>query len=143
MLSSRKRRSNRQAKPVGYDRACFGLTWWQVPASAVFTLPSVVFTHLNGVQFAARLPEPVPIGKSRPPAFSTAGRQDSPSLTTVAPGSIAALASFSTSRLRNPLTTVSRSRLGFRSAVVSTAATIGVFPSPPPPRLPPERPPPR
>src|SRR3954451_17907948 len=118
MLSSRKRRSNRQAKPVGYDRACFGLTWWYVPASAVFTLPSVVFTHLNGVQFAALLPAPVAIGRCEHPAFPTAGQQDRPSLTTVAPGSIAALASFSTSRLRKPLTTVRRSRLGLLSAVV-------------------------
>src|SRR3954447_7342134 len=143
MLSSRKRRSNRQARPVAYDRASFGLTWWYVPASAVFTLPSVVFTHLNGVQFAARLPEPVTIGKCRHPAFSTAGQQDSPSLTTVAPGSITALASFSTSRLRKPLTTLSRSRRGFLSAVVSTAATIGVLPAAPRPRSPPERSPPR
>src|SRR5689334_23828549 len=143
MLSSRKRRSKRQAKLVRYDRACLGLTWWYVPASAVLTLPSVVLTQRNGVQLAARLPEPVTIGKCWHPAFSTAGQQDSPSLTTVAPGSIAALASFSTSRLRKPLTTVSRSRLGLRSAVVSTAATNGVLPAAPRPRLPPERSPPR
>src|SRR5919107_6142435 len=36
-------------------------------------LPSVVFTHLNGAQPAARLPEPVTIGKWAQPAFSTAG----------------------------------------------------------------------
>src|SRR3954467_7938903 len=106
-------------------------------------LPRAVLTHRNGAQPAARLPEPVTIGRCEHPAFSTAGQQDSPSLTTVAPGSIAALASFSTSRLRNPLPTVSRSRLGFRSAVVSTAATIGVLPAAPRPRLPPERSPPR
>src|SRR4051794_7979739 len=143
MLSSWKRRLNRQAKLVRYDRACFGLTWWYVPASAVLTLPSVVSTQRNGVQPAARLPEPVTIGRCEHPAFSTAGQQDSPSLTTVLPGSIAALASLSTSRLRKPLTTVSLSRLGLRSAVVSTAATIGVFPAAPRPRLPPERSPPR
>ena len=106
-------------------------------------LPRVVLTHRNGAQFAARLPEPVTIGKCWHPAFSTAGQQDRPSLTTVAPGSIAALASFSTSRLRKPLTTVRRSRLGFRSAVVSTAATTGVLPAASRPRLPPGRSPPR
>src|SRR3954468_1097516 len=143
MLSSWKLRLKRWAKLVRYDWACFGLTWWWVPASAVLTLPSVVFTHRNGLQVAARLPEPVTIGRCEHPAFPTAGQQDGPSLTTVAPGSIAALASFSTSRLRKPSTTVSRSRLGLRSAVVSTAATMGVLPAAPRPRLPPERSPPR
>src|SRR5919205_1692449 len=94
-------------------------------------LPSVVLTHLNGVRLAARLPEPVTIGKWEQPAFSTAGQQDSPSLTTLVPGSIAALASLSTSRLRKPLTTRRRNRLGRRSGVVSTAATIGVLPAAP------------
>src|SRR3954449_9111753 len=102
-------------------------------------LPSAVLTQRNGVQLAAFLPEPVTIGRCEQPAFSTAGQQDSPSLTTVAPGSMAALASFSTSLFRKPLTTLSRSRLGFLSAVVSTAATIGVLPAAPRPRLPPER----
>src|SRR3954465_140187 len=106
-------------------------------------LPSVVFTRRNGLRVAARLPEPVTIGRCEHPAFSTAGQQDSPSLTIVLPGSLAALASFSTSRLRKPLTTVSRRRLGLRSAVVSTAATNGVLPAAPRPRLPPERSPPR
>src|SRR3954467_4220810 len=96
-------------------------------------LPRAVLTHRNGAQPAARLPAPVTIGRCEHPAFSTAGQQDSPSLTTVAPGSVAALASFSTSRLRNPLTTVSRRRLGRLSAVVSTAATIGVLPAAPDP----------
>jgi len=101
------------------------------------------FTPDSAVQLAARLPEPVTIGKCRHPASSTAGQQDSPSLTTVAPGSIAALASLSTSRLRNPSTTVSRRRLGRLSAVVSTAAMMGVLPAAPRPRSPPERSPPR
>ena len=52
-------------------------------------------------------------------------------------------ASRATSLLRKPLTTLSRSRLGLRSAVVSTAATIGVLPAAPRPRLPPGRSPPR
>src|ERR671928_165517 len=89
-------------------------------------LPSVVLTHRNGVQPAARLPDPVTIGRCAQPAFSTAGQQDSPSLTTVLPGSKSRLASFSTSFSRKPFTTLSRSLLGFPSAVVSTAAIIGV-----------------
>src|SRR3954453_15161796 len=106
-------------------------------------LPRQVFTHRNGAQLAARLPEPVAIGKWAQPAFSTAGQQDSPSLTTLLPAAKSRLASLSTSRLRKPLTTLSRSRLGFLSAVVSTAATIGVLPAAPRPRLPPWRSPPR
>src|ERR687884_980933 len=106
-------------------------------------LPSVVLTHRNGVQPAARLPEPVTIGKCRQPAFSTADRQDRPSLTTLLPGANSRLAIFSTSFLRKPLTTLSRSRFGLLSGVVSTAATIGVFPAAPRPRLPPDRSPPR
>src|SRR3954447_13676892 len=39
-------------------------------------LPSVVFTHRNGVQPAARLPAPVTIGKCWQPAFSTAGQHE-------------------------------------------------------------------
>src|SRR5919206_4139419 len=97
-------------------------------------LPSVVFTHRNGAQPAARLPEPVAIGKCSHPAFSTAGQQDRPSLITLVPAAKSRLASFSTSFLRKPLTTLSRSRFGLRSAVVSTAATIGVLPAAPRPR---------
>src|SRR3954447_20262814 len=97
----------------------------------------VVFTHRNGVQRAARLPEPVTIGRCVQPAFSTAGQQDRPSLTTVLPAARSRLASLSTSFLRKPLTTLSRSRLGRRSGVVSTAATTGVLPAAPRPRLPP------
>ena len=38
-------------------------------------LPSVVLTHVNGAQLAARLPEPVVIGKCLQPAASTAGQE--------------------------------------------------------------------
>src|SRR3954454_12492046 len=105
--------------------------------------PSVVLTHRNGAQPAARLPEPVTIGKCLQPAFSTAGQQGRPSLTTLLPGAKPRLAILSTSFLRKPFTTLSRSRLGLRSAVVSTAAPIGVLPATPRPRLPPGRSPPR
>src|SRR5690242_17629916 len=97
-------------------------------------LPRVVFTQRNGVQPAARLPEPVTIGECLQPAFSTAGQQESPLLTTVLPGSRSRLASFSTSLLRKPLTTLSRSRFSLLSGVVSTAATTGVLPAAPRPR---------
>src|SRR5215217_6915322 len=106
-------------------------------------LPRQVLTHLNGVQLAALLPAPVIIGKCVQPAFSTAGQHDRPSLTTLLPAARSRLASFSTSFLRKPLTTVSRSRRGLRSTVVSTAATTGVLPAAPRPRLPPGRSPPR
>src|SRR5215207_11756780 len=94
-------------------------------------LPKVVFTHRNGVQRAARLPEPVTIGRCEQPAFSTAGQQDRPSLTISLPGARWHLASLSISFLRKPLTTLSRSRLGRRSGVVSTAATKGCLPGTP------------
>src|SRR5688572_6386776 len=106
-------------------------------------LPSVVSTQRNGAQLAARLPEPVTIGRCAQPAPSTAGQQESPSLATLLPGAKSRWASFSTSFLREPLTTVSLSRRGLRSAVVSTAATTGVLPAAPRPRSPPERSPPR
>src|SRR5215212_2620010 len=98
-------------------------------------LPSVVFTHRNGVQRAARLPEPVTIGRCEQPAFSTAGQQDRPSLTISLPGARWHLASLSISFLRKPLTTFSRSRLGRRSGVVSTAATKGCLPAAPRPQI--------
>src|SRR3954466_10235538 len=106
-------------------------------------LPRQVFTHLNGVQFAALLPAPVAIGRCEQPAFSTAGQQDRPSLTTVVPAARSRLAILSTSFLRKPLTTLSRSRLRRRPGVVSPAARIGVLPAAPRPRLPPWRSPPR
>src|SRR6195952_1817809 len=105
--------------------------------------PRQVLTHRNGVQLAARLPDPVTMGTCEQPAFATAGQQDRPSLTTVVPAARSRLAILSTSFLRKPFTTLRRSRLGLRSAVVSTAATIGVFPAAPSPRLPPLRAPPR
>src|SRR5919107_5489386 len=100
-------------------------------------LPKQVLTHRNGVQLAALLPAPVTIGEWVQPAFATAGQQDSPSLTTVLPAARSRLATLSTSRLRKPLTTLSLSRRGLRSGVVSTAATTGVLPAAPRPRLPP------
>src|SRR4051812_50215555 len=106
-------------------------------------LPRQVLTHLNGAQLAARLPEPVAIGKCWQPAFSAAGEQDRPSLTTLLPAAKARSASRSNSFLRKPLTTLSRNRLGLRPAVVSAAATTGGLPAAPRPRWPAGGPPPR
>ena len=78
-------------------------------------------------------------GSGRSRLRSTAVQQDRPSVTTSLPAARSRLASVAISFLRKPLTTVSRSRLGLRSAVVSTAATNGVLPAAPRPRLPPER----
>src|SRR4028119_1285528 len=86
-------------------------------------LPRQVLTHLNDAQRAACRPEPVRIGRCSQPAFSTAGQQDRPSLTTVLPGARSRLAILSTSLLRQPLTTLSRSRRGLRSGGGPTATT--------------------
>ncbi len=75
-------------------------------------LPRQVFTHRNGAGVAARLPEPAAIGKWAQPAFSTAGQQDSPSMATVLPAAKSRSAGLSTSFLRKPFTTLSRSRFG-------------------------------
>ena len=98
--------------------------------------------RVKGTHLAACGPLPVTIGKWVQPACSTAVQQLKPSLTTLLPAAKSRLASTSISFLRKPLTTVRRSRLGLRSAVVSTAATNGVVPAAPRPRLPPERAPP-
>src|SRR3712207_4307321 len=108
---------------------------------AALTLPSVVLTHLNDASFAVCLPEPVTRGSCAQPVRVTAVQQDRPSLTTVAPEARCCRANLSTSRLRKPLIGSSLSFLGRRSAVVSTAATNGVLPAAPRPRLPLRSPP--
>src|SRR5687768_4261957 len=102
-------------------------------------LPRAVLTQVKGTHLAACGPLPVTIGKCVQPAAVTALQHDRPSLTTLLPAANWHLASVSISRLRKPLTTVRRSRLGLRSGVVSTAATNGVLPAAPRPRLPPGR----
>jgi len=73
----------------------------------------------------------------------TVRQQDKPSLTTLVPAAKLDWASLAISALRKPLTTCSFRRFGWRSRLVSTAATNGVLPAAPRPRLPPERSPPR
>lgn len=112
---------------------------------------------------AAFGPEPVFIGKWSQPAAVTTRQQRNPSLTTLLPAARSRLARVAISFFLKPLTIdgkavdpvrqepvsagwpvgVSLSRLGLRSAVVSTAATNGVLPAAPRPRLPPGRCPPR
>ena len=89
---------------------------------------------VKGTHLAAFGPEPVTMGKWSQPASLTAVQQDRPSVTTLLPAARSRLASVAISFLRKPLTTVSLSRLGLRSAVVSTAATNGVLPAAPRPR---------
>src|SRR3954453_14127246 len=106
-------------------------------------LPSAVLTQVNGTHLAACGPLPAVIGKCVQPACSTAVQQDRPSVTTLLPAAKSRLASISISFLRKPWTTVSLSPLGLRPAVVWTAATNGVLPAAPRPRLPPGGCPPR
>src|SRR3954454_17707815 len=66
-----------------------------------------------------------------------------PSLTTVQPGSRLRLANAEIDLLQKLVTRRSFKRTGLPSGVVSTAATNGVLPGAPRPRLPPDRSPPR
>ena len=106
-------------------------------------LPSVVLTQLNEGHCAAFFLLPVVIGKCSQPVLVIVFPQDKPSLTTLVPAAKIDWANLVISALRNPLTTYSFKRFGWRSRLVSTAATNGVLPAAPRPRLPPERTPPR
>src|SRR6476619_8045350 len=85
-------------------------------------LPSAVLTQVKGTHLTACGPLPVSMGKWLQPACSTAVQQDRPSVTTLLPAAKSRLARASISFFLKPLTTLSRSRLGLRSGVVSTAA---------------------
>ena len=106
-------------------------------------LPSVVFTHLNDAMRAACRPDPVRIAWWLQAASSSALQQPRPSVTTAAPGASQCLAPRAISRLRKPLTGASFSLRGRPSGLVETAATKGLVPAAPRPRLPPQRTPPR
>src|SRR6478736_2803857 len=75
-------------------------------------LPSAVLTQLKGTHLTACGPLPVSMGKWLQPACSTAVEQDRPSVTTLLPAAKSRLASFSISRLRKPLMTVSPGLFG-------------------------------
>src|SRR4051794_29102079 len=110
---------------------------------AALILPSAVLTHLKaGVRTAAG-PEPVLITRWRQPASVTAAKQARPSLTTSQFGARLRWEKPERAGLQNRVTRRSLRRTGLPSGVVSTAATKGVLPAAPRPRLPPERSPPR
>src|SRR5271157_1319512 len=106
-------------------------------------LPSAVLTHLKAGLRGAAGPPPVLIAWWVHPASVTLAKHRSPSLTTVQLGPMQRLANADSAWLEKPLTRPSLMRTGLPSGVVSTAATKGVFPAAPRPRLPPERSPPR
>src|SRR4051795_11149252 len=110
---------------------------------AALMLPKAVLTHLKAGVRAAAAPEPVLITVCLHLASVTAPKQARPSLTTSLAGAKCRLAKPDTARLAKPGTRCSFNRTGLPSAVVSTAATKGVLPGAPRPRLPPERCPPR
>ena len=106
-------------------------------------LPSAVLTHLKAGVRAAAAPDPVLMTAWRHPTSATAAKQARPSLTTSQLGSRLRLAKPEMARPQKLLTRRSFRRTGLPSGVVSTAATKGVLPGEPRPRLPPERSPPR
>src|SRR6478752_5055766 len=77
------------------------------------------------------------------PALPTPVKQCRPSLTTVLAGWKLRCAKAAISAQRKPFTRRNFKRIGLPSGVVSTAATIGVLPGEPRPRLPPLCSPPR
>src|SRR3954466_11309801 len=109
---------------------------------AALMLPKAVLTHLKAGVRSAAAPEPVLITVCLHLALVTALKQARPSLTTSLAGAKCRLAKLDSVRLAKPATRCSFSRTGLPSAVVSTAATRGVFPGAPRPRLPRERCPP-
>src|SRR5215212_5615423 len=110
---------------------------------AALMLPSAVLTQLKAGVRAAAAPEPVLTTWWRHPASITAPKHARPSLTTSQPGSRLRLAKPESAGPQKLGTRRSFRRIGLRSGVVSTAATKGVLPGAPRPRLPPERSPPR
>src|SRR5215472_6535933 len=109
---------------------------------ALLMLPRVVLTHLKA-GFRVLRPDPVMIGWWTQPALPTPVKQRRPSLTTVLAGWKLRCAKVAISARRNPFTRRNFKRFGLPSGVVSTAATIGVLPGEPRPRLPPLCSPPR
>src|SRR3954463_3947650 len=110
---------------------------------AALILPSAVLTPLKVVMRPAAGPVPVLRAWWLQPASVTLPKHWSPSLTTVQPGSRLRLANAEIDLLQKVVTRRSFKRTGLPSGVVSTAATNGVFPGAPRPRLPPDRSPPR
>src|SRR3954453_16021158 len=106
-------------------------------------LPRVVLTHLKAGFRAALRPDPLMIGWWTQPALPTPVKQRRPSLTTVLARWKLRCAKVAISARRKPFTRRNFKRIGLPSGVVSTAATIGVLPGEPRPRLLPLCSPPR
>src|ERR1700712_1734947 len=106
-------------------------------------LPSAVLTHLKAGRRAAAGPDPVLMASWSHPASVTLAKHCNPSLTTVQAGLRLRLAKPEMDTLQKLTTRPSFKRTGLAPGVVSTAATNGVLPGAPRPRLPPERSPPR
>src|ERR1700737_1731057 len=110
---------------------------------ALLMLPRVVLTHLKAGFRAALRPDPVMIGWWTQPALPTPVKQCRPSLTMGLAGGKLRCAKVAIAARRNPFPGGNFKGIVFPSGVVSTAATIGVLPGEPRPRLPPLRSPPR
>src|SRR5262245_18753434 len=110
---------------------------------ALLILPRVVLTHFKAGFSAVLRPDPVMNGWWTQPALPTPVKQCRPSLTTVLAGWKLRCAKFAISARRKPFTRCNFNRIGLPFDVVSTAATIGVLPDEPRPRLPSLRSPPR
>src|ERR1700739_4466066 len=104
---------------------------------ALLMLPRVVLTHLKAGFRAALRPDPVMIGWWTQPALPTPVKQRRPSLTTVLAGWHMHRAKVAIFAWRNPFPRRNFKRIGLPSGGVSPAATIGVLPGEPRPRLPP------
>src|SRR3984893_17325478 len=115
----------------------------EVAVVALFVLPRVVLTHLKAGFRAALRPDPVMIGWWTQPALPTPVKQCRPSLTTVLAGWEMRCAKVAIWARRKPFRRRNFKRFGLPCGVVSTAATIGVLPGEPRPRLPPLCSPPR
>src|SRR3954467_13182391 len=110
---------------------------------AALMLPSAVLTHLNAGTRAGVGPEPVLTTWCVQPTSLTALKQARPSLTTSQFGSRPRLANPEIAGLQRVVPPRLFRPPGLPSGVVSTAATNGVLPGAPRPRLPPVRAPPR
>src|SRR5947209_20054423 len=110
---------------------------------AALMLPSAELTHLSAGTRAASGQEPVLVPSCLLPASFTPPKQARPSLTTSQGGSRLRFANPEIAWLQKLVTRRSFRRTGLPSGVVSTAATNGVLPGAPRPRLAPVRSPPR
>src|ERR1700746_1861985 len=143
MAARSYRRLKRYSNLARYRGTCLRRVGGSVAAMALLFFPRVVWTHLKAGFRAALRPDPVMIGWWTQPALPTPVKQRRPSLTTVLAGWKLRCAKLAISARRKPFTRRNFKRIGLPSGVVSTAATIGVLPGEPRPRLPPLCSPPR